>query len=82
MKIESIDGVSSLGGIHSELIAMKSEVEDTNDGVKTVAQFTGRLLAMLRDLQETQKKHEGIASRMFAQCTEEASFRIKEIQTA
>jgi uncharacterized phage infection (PIP) family protein YhgE len=80
LKMESIDGISTLGGLHSELIAMKSEVEATNDGVKTVAQFTDRLIAMLKDLQTTQAKHEGIAARMFAQCKEEATFRIKEIQ--
>ena len=80
LEIESIDGISSLGGIHSELIAMKTEVEkSSNDGVKTVAQFSGRLIAMLKDLQETQARHEGIASRMFRQCKEESSFRIKAI---
>jgi len=56
-------------------------VEATDsDGVKTVAQFTDRLIRMLKDLQETQRKHEGIAARMFKQCKEEASFRIREIQ--
>jgi hypothetical protein len=81
LEIESIDGISALGGIHSELIAMKTEVEAaSNDGVRTVAQFTDRLIRMLKDLQETQKRHEGIAARMFAQCKEEATFRIKAIQ--
>jgi len=82
LEIESLDGFSSLGGIHSELIAMKTEVERSNEGVKTVAQFTGRLMEMLKELKETQAKHEGIARRMFAQCKEEASFRVKAINEA
>ena len=81
LEMESIDGVSSLGGIHSELIAMKTEVEKSRSqrGVKTIAEFSGRLMAMLKDLIDTQRKHEIIAGEMFRQCAEESSFRAKEI---
>jgi len=76
------DGISSLGGIHSELIAMKLEVEKTSDGVKTIAQFKDRLIEMLKDLQATQAKHEAIAKTMLKQCKDEAQFRAKEIIAA
>ena len=57
LETDSIDGVSSLGGIHSQLMQMMTEVEKSDDGVKTITQFTGRLLEMLQELRATQKKH-------------------------
>ena len=68
------------GNFHSQLIQLMNEAKD--DSPKTIAQFSNQLLAMLKDLMDTQAKHEEINKKMVAQCIEEDNFRKTEIVNA
>ena len=78
---EDISPVEPMRSYRSELLQLLTDAK-SNDSPKTLTQFTGELTRMLRNLMETQAKHEAINKRMVGQCIEEDNFRKQEIVTA